>query len=115
MKTTRVLGFVAGVIALVALVFIGASMTMEAMQGLKVLLYGVGVFLIALLTGIAHLLLRIKFRNPYRSRRGTKPFLKAGRVMVWVWGVSMIATVAMVAYFVISSGLGPILLDYLAK
>jgi len=113
MKTTRVLGFVAGIIALAALITIGMSMTLGAMQGLKVLVAGTGIMLVALLTGIVHLLLRIKFRNPYRSRRGRKPFLVAGRVMIWVWGASIIATIAMVAYFVISSGLGPVLLDFL--
>ena len=114
MRTTRILGFLAGVTAVVALIAIGLSMTMGAVQGLQVILYGTGVMLLSLLMGIAHFLLRIKFRNPYRSRR-PKPFLKVARIMVWAWGVSIIATIAIVANFVISSGLLPVLLDYLGK
>ena len=113
MKTTRILGFVAGVISVIALIAIGIGMIAGVTKlGIESLVFGVGAMVIALLTGIAHLLLRIKFRRPYYSRRRPKPFLVAGRVMMWVWAVAMIAMVAMIVYLAIQ--LGPVLFSLIA-
>jgi hypothetical protein len=112
MKTTRILGIVAGVTAVVALITIGfGTLAGLTKLGMVSLLVGLGVMAVSLLVGIAHLLMRIKFRNPYRSRRGPKAFLKAGRILMWVWGVAMIVTGAMVAY--LAAQLGPALFSLL--
>ena len=104
MKTTRILGLLAGVTAVVALIAIGIGTFAGLEIGMKLMLVSVGIMAVSLLMGVAHLLLRIKFRNPYHSRRGPKAFLRIGRIMVWVWGVAMIATVAAVIYLVIQFG-----------
>jgi len=111
MKTTRILGFVAGLLAVVALIAIGFALITDqggvSKTGILAIMAGMGVMAAALLLGIVHFLLRIKFRNPYHRRRGPQAFLRAGRVMVWAWGVAMIATAAMLGY--LAWQLGPAL------
>ncbi len=105
MKTTRILGFVAGVMAIVALIAFCLGMIAGLTKlGILSLVTGVGVMAVSLLPGIAHLLLRIKYRNPYRSRRGQKRFLLAGRILMWAWGVIAIATLGLVIYLAIEFG-----------
>jgi len=112
MKTTRILGFVAGVVAVVALLAIGyGTSTGLSKLGSYALIFGMVAMVLSLLLGVAHLLLRIRFKNPYRSRR-PKPFLKAGRIMVWVWGVAMVVMAAMVAYLVVQ--FGPVLISLIS-
>ena len=107
MKTTRVLGFVAGLVAVVALIAIGFGVVAGLTKlGIYALIYGMGAMVAALLLGIVHFLLRIKFRNPYHRRRGPQGFVRAGRIMVWVWGVAMIVMAAMLAYLAVQLGPG---------
>ena len=98
MKTTRFLGFWAGVTALAALVIllVGAVLAMRLpLQdflafGMYVLAAGLLILIVSILMGVAHLLLRIRFRDPYKFTRGRRSDLIAGRVLVWVWAVSVI-------------------------
>lgn len=107
MKTTRILGFVAGLMAVIALIAIGFGVIAGLTKlGVQSLMTGMGVMVAALVLGVVHFLLRIKFRNPYRRRRGPQGFLRAGRIMVWAWGVAMIATAAMLAYLSVQLGPG---------
>lgn len=107
MKTTRILGFVAGLVAVVALIAIGFGVVAGLTKlGVYALMAGMGAMAAALLLGIVHFLLRIKFRNPYLRRRGPQAFARAGRIMVWVWGVAMIATAGMLAYLAVQLGPG---------
>ena len=107
MKTTRVLGFVAGLVAVVALIAIGFGVVAGLTKlGVYALMAGMVAMVAALALGIVHFLLRIKFRNPYQRRRGPQGFLRAGRIMVWVWGVAMIATGAMLGYLAVQLGPG---------
>lgn len=110
MKTTRILGLLAGVTAVVAAVAVGIGFSpVDAKLGTLSLLAGLGVMAVSFLLGVVHLLLRIWFRNPYSSRR-PKPFLMAGRVLVWVWLVLM---VALSVYLAVQ--FGPILLALLSS
>ena len=107
MKTTRVFGFVAGLVAVVAMVAIGFGVIAGLTKlGVYALMAGMGAMMVALVLGIVHFLLRIKFKSPYQRRRGPQGFLRAGRIMVWVWGFAMIATGAMLAYLAIQLGPG---------
>ena len=107
MKTTRILGFVAGLVAVVALIAIGFGVIAGLTKlGVYALMAGMGAMVAALLLGIVHFLLRIRFRDPYRRRRGPQAFARAGRVMVWVWGGAMIVTAAMLAYLAVQLGPG---------
>ena len=107
MKTTRILGFAAGLIADVALIAIGFGVVAGLTKlGVYALMAGMVAMVAALLTGIVHFLLRIKYRNPFRSRRGPQGFMRVGRIMVWVWAVAMILMAAMLAYLVIQLGPG---------
>jgi len=107
MKTTRILGFVAGILAIVALIAIGFGVIAGLTKlGVQSLMAGMGVMAAALLLGVVHFLLRIKFRNPYFRRRGPQSFLRAGRIMVWAWGGAMIVTAAMLVYLAVQLGPG---------
>lgn len=111
MKTTRILGFVAGLLAVAALIALGIGVILGMSKwGFILLMVGTGVMVAALVLGIAHFLLRIKFRNPYFRRRGPQDFLRAGRIMVWAWGVSMIAMGVLMAVY-----LGPIIISLLFR
>ena len=111
MKTTRILGFVAGLLAVAALIALGIGVILGMSKwGFILLMVGTGVMVAALVLGIAHFLLRIKFRNPYFRRRGPQDFLRAGRIMVWAWGVSMIAMGVLMGVY-----LGPIIISLLFR
>ena len=98
MKTTRFLGFWAGVAALAALVIllVGVVLAMRLpLQdflafGMYALAAGLLILIVSILMGIAHLLLRIRFRDPYKFTRGHRSDLVAGRILVWVWAVSVV-------------------------
>ncbi len=118
MKTTRILGFVAGLMAVIALLAmgLGAYLAMDPVRfsnlsiSYGILGLGAVVMVISLIPGIAHLLLRIKFRRPYeRRRRSPGTFFLVSRILVWVWGVAVLATLALALY------LTPMLVTFLVR
>jgi hypothetical protein len=118
MKTTRILGFAAGLMAVIALLAmgLGAFLAMNPVQfpnlsmNYGILGLGAIIMVVSLVPGIAHLLFRIKFRRPYeRRRRDHGAFLKLSRVLVWIWGVAVLATLALALY------LTPMLVSFLTR
>ena len=112
MKTTRFLGFWAGVTALAALVIliVGVVLAMRLpLQdflafGLYVLAAGMVILIVSILMGVAHLLLRIRFRHPYKVKRGRRADLVTGRVLIWVWAVSLIGIVVGATIWLLGPG-----------
>lgn len=112
MKATRFLGFWAGITALAALVvlIVGAVLAMRLpLQdflafGMYVLAAGLLILIVSILMGIAHILLRIRFRNPYRFTRVRRNDLVAGRILVWVWAVSLIGIAVGAAVWLLGPG-----------
>lgn len=112
MKATRVLGFWAGVLALVAL-FVLAIGTFLAMRlqlqdflsfGIYPLGAGVLFLILSVVAGVAHLILRIWHRDPYRNPRGARKSLAAGRIMVWIWAFSLIGIAVGSAIWLLGPG-----------
>ncbi len=106
MKTTRILGYVAGILAALALMTLGFGLilTMNPERfpnltlGYGALIGGAVAVLVSIIPGIAHFALRTKFHRPFHDAGVPRGFRTAGRVLLWVWGLALVAGAALAAY-----------------
>ncbi len=106
MKTTRILGYVAGILAALALVTLvfGLILTMNPERfpnltlGYSALISGVVAVLISIIPGVAHFALRAKFRRPFHDAGVPRGLRIAGRALLWVWGLALVTGAALAAY-----------------
>jgi hypothetical protein len=105
MKTTRILGFAAGLMAVISAIVLafGVFITMNperfpslTMPGWSALVAGFVFILVSAIPGVAHLALRIRFRKPFHAR-GPSGFLTVCRVLVWIWGILLVSAILVAA------------------
>jgi len=106
MKTTRILGYIAGVLAAIALVTLGFGLilTMNPEKfpnltlGYSALIGGVVAVLISIIPGIVHFALRMKFHRPFHAEGVSRGVRIAGRVLLCVWWLALAAGAALALY-----------------
>lgn len=97
MKTTRILGFTAGLMAVLSAIAIALSLLSTANSiGFYLLGFGIAFILTSAIPGVAHLILRIWFRRPFHDPDGPRGFLITCRVMVWLWAILLVGAVFLV-------------------
>jgi peptidoglycan biosynthesis protein MviN/MurJ (putative lipid II flippase) len=106
MKTTRILGYVAGILAALAMVTLGFGLilTMNPERfpnltlGYGALIGGVVAVLVSIIPGVVHFALRAKFRRPFHDAGVPQGFRIAGRVLLGVWWLALVAGAALAIY-----------------